>query len=39
MLTKIMNITNEKELSIARKLKSDYNKLFKLQNKYYSTNK
>ena len=38
-LTKVMEVTNEKELSIARKLKSDYNKLFKLQNKYYSTKK
>ena len=34
-----MEVTNSKELSIARKLKSDYNKLFKLQNKYYSTKK
>jgi len=38
-LTKVMEVTNERELSIARKLKSDYNKLFKLQNKYYSTKK
>jgi trehalose/maltose hydrolase-like predicted phosphorylase len=36
-LTKVMEVTNSKELSIARKLKSDYNKLFKLQSKYYST--
>ena len=38
-LTQIMKVTNEKELSIARKLKGDYNKLFKLLNKYYSTKK
>ena len=39
ILTKIMDCANEREIGIAKKMKQAYNKLFKLQNKYYSTKK
>ena len=36
-LVRVMVCNDDKQISIAKKMKQAYNKLFKLQNKYYST--